>query len=214
MLSRSQAVLVLGAFIAVLVPFDLLRLSNPKLNEWIMKFFGQLMRDEEESRPSAQLYYLMGLLWVALFLPKAVGVQAILTLGWMDPIAAMFGVRFGRNSWNDLFSRFFEDSKKFPIDLGAKTFEGTFAGFLAAVMAGLIAWTGPWAAVDLGTGSLWWPGPDVVLGMSMLGALAASIAEAWPSQWDDNATIPFWTGLVVWTVSLLLNIPLNSTYGI
>ncbi len=35
----------------------------------------------------------------------------------------------------------------------------------------------------------------------------AMVAEAWPSQWDDNANIPFWTGVFVWASALLLGIP-------
>jgi dolichol kinase len=44
--------------------------------------------------------------------------------------------------------------------------------------------------------------------MSGVGALVAVISEAWPSQWDDNAKIPFWTGLIVWAAALLLGLPL------
>jgi len=90
----------------------------------------------------------------------------------------------------------------------SKTFEGSLAGFLAAFLAGVVAWTGPWAAVSQPNG-LYWPPPLLIAGLSTLGGLAAVLAEALPSQWDDNATIPFWTGLAVWFAASVVGVPMN-----
>jgi dolichol kinase len=206
--TREQAILWMVCFTVLLVFADLLRLSIEGLNRAAFAVFGPLMRENELKGPSAQLYYLLGLSWAVVFLPRTLAIQSILTLAWMDPLAAIFGVRFGRRRWKDVFDRLWIDERQLPIDLGAKTVEGSFAGFLAAFLAGIVAWTGPWAAVPLGAGGLWWPSPTTVLLFSAVGGLVAMVAEAWPSQWDDNINIPFWTGLLLWALALLIAVPL------
>jgi dolichol kinase len=134
-------------------------------------------------------------------LPKPVGVQAILTLAWLDPIAALFGVKFGRTPWSKIAPQASEIVRN-------KTFEGSLAGFLAAFLAGAIAWTGPWAAVPTANG-LYWPPPMVIAGLSVFGGVSAVLAEALPSQWDDNATIPFWTGIAVWFAAAVIGVPMT-----
>lgn len=188
--------------------FDLLRLSFKPLNQLIQKIFGPLMRESELTEPSAQLFYILGVLFSVLFLPKTLAIQAILTLAWMDPIAGLVGLKFGRHSWNAFLGSLFSDSRHLPIDLGAKTIEGSAAGFLVAVLAGVFAWTGPWAAVEQSGGPIIWPQPSTILIFSASGAVIAMVAEAWPSQWDDNANIPFWTGLGLWALAVLLGVPI------
>ncbi len=207
--SRKQSVtyILVGTFLAVF--FELLRVSWPRLNRLILSIFGPLMRENEAESPSALLFYILGLLWAFLVLPKILAVQAVLTLAWMDPIAGICGVRFGRKTWNRVFSGFVPEERRIPAALGAKTVEGSFAGFLASVFAGLVAWTGPWAQV-LGPDGIW-AAPDLktVALFSLVGALIATIAEAWPSQWDDNAKIPFWTGTILFIMALLMGVPVG-----
>ncbi len=206
---RQAAILLISIAAIVLVSFDLLRIKTPWINKLVLKYYGPLMRKDEENAPSAQVYYLLGLMWCVLFLPKVIAVQAILTLAWMDPVAGAWGVRFGKRRWNSIFRFFIPSEKQIPLSLGAKTFEGSAAGFVAAFAAGAVAWTGRWATFTMPSGDLRWPGTNEILLMSGIGALAAVVAEAWPSQWDDNAKIPFWTGLVVWILAQLVNIPLS-----
>src|SRR4051812_14373639 len=52
--------------------FELLRLRIPPLNAWLVKNFGFLMREEERQKPTASLYYVLGLGWALFFLPKVV----------------------------------------------------------------------------------------------------------------------------------------------
>jgi len=204
--SRKHSILLMVASAVVLITLELFRFASPKVNAVVLRVYGPLMRKSEESNPSAQLYFILGLVWATVFLPKAIALQAILTLAWMDPAAGVVGVRFGKRTWNAFLRKIFVDSRVLPIDLGAKTMEGSAAGFLAALLAGIIAWTGPWASFAT-EGSRHWPSAGEVALLSVVGATAAIIAEAWPSQWDDNANIPFWTGLIVWMTAMLANIP-------
>jgi diacylglycerol kinase (CTP) len=206
--TRLQSISLLVPATILLVFLDLIRLRWPALNRVVFKFVGNLMREEEAKGPSAQVYYLLGLCWAVSFLPRAIAIQAIFTLAWMDPIAAIFGVRHGRRTWRSVFAFLYGKSRTVSYFLGAKTVEGSAAGFLAAFLAGVIAWTGPWAAIRTAQG-IWWPEPWLVFQLSVIGGLTSVVAEAWPTQWDDNINIPFWTGVVVWVTVSLMNIPLN-----
>lgn len=205
---RLTAMLTLLSLSVLLVFIDLVRLKCSWLNQLWIKVLGPLLRDDEKSEPSAQIYYLFGLCFSILFLPKAIAIQAIFTLAWLDPVAAIVGIRYGRRTWRGVFGIMLGRSKRVSVLLGAKTVEGSFAGFVFAFVAGVVAWTGPWAAVMRG-GVLWWPEPELVFALSLIGALTATLAEAWPTQWDDNINIPFWTGIALWASTILLNVPTN-----
>jgi dolichol kinase len=80
--------------------------------------------------------------------------------------------------------------------------------FIAAFLAGIVAWTGRWASVpDFTSMGTLWPSPLQVLILSVIGALTSVAAEAWPSQWDDNIMIPFWTSLAIWASTQIMGIP-------
>ena len=198
--TRLEAMLIMLTGGIIFGALDFLRLTIPSLNKFTLKMMGSLMRDGEHHKPSAQLYYIFGLTWAIVALPRPIAVQAILTLAWMDPIAAIFGVSFGRIRWNSVL--------RTSVSLGAKTVEGSLAGFLAAFLAGIIAWTGPWAAIPM-DGRVWWPDPSIVLILSLTGGFVSFLAEAWPSQWDDNVNIPFWTGIAVWIAAALTGTPMR-----
>jgi dolichol kinase len=210
-MGRMVAVQWILVATAGLVMLDLVRLSLPRLNQLALHLYGPLMRQGEERGPSAQLYYLLGLSFAIVFLPTPIAVQAILILAWMDPVAAVFGTRFGKRRWTYLFEKLFLDVKIPNRTFGSKSVEGSAAGFFAAFLAGIIAWTGPWASMPMG-GKLWWPEPGIVLLFSTVGALVSVVAEAWPSQWDDNINVPFWTGLSLLALAQILSVPMRF-YG-
>ncbi len=207
--TKERSILIILAATLALGAGDLIRLRFAAVNRVVLGLYGNLMRENEANGPSAQLYFLLGLCWAIIFLPKTLGIQAILIMSWLDPIAALCGMRFGKRSWNSLLARIFVGGRQTRIDLGAKTIEGSLAGFAAAVIAGLIAWTGRWASVPHPDGYLWWPPPLTILALSAAGGFFAMIAEAWPSQWDDNLNIPFWSGLLLWATVAVVGIPIR-----
>jgi dolichol kinase len=208
-LGRKQSIVLVSLMTALGIGLDLLRISWRPLNQWILKVYGPLMRDEEQAAPSAQLFYLLGMWWAFVMMPKVVAVQAVLTLAWMDPVAGIVGVRFGKKTWNKVFTFFIPEERRIPAALGAKTVEGTFAGFLSATFAGVVAWTGPWAKILQADGSWTSPHWHQILLFSLVGGLVAAVAEAWPSQWDDNAKIPFWTGTLIFILVLMTGTPVS-----
>jgi dolichol kinase len=202
--------LILGFSISfILITFDLIRLMWPAFNRLILKIYGPLMRIEESHKPSGQMFYVLGLCFAVLFLPQVLAVQAILILAWMDPIAGLVGGRFGKTSWNSILNKIFSDARPEGLDLGLKTIEGSLAGFLMAILAGISAWMLCEPQLNVQNNQIsGYPFNTVVFAFSFLGALIAMIAESWPSQWDDNINIPFWTGLILWGTSIAWGIPL------
>lgn len=206
-LDRKQSAVAIVLGVCLTLPFDIIRLRWDALNDLAFKVFGPLMRDDEEKGVSAQFFYILGLAWAILVLPKAIAVQAILTLAWMDPMAAFFGQRFGKLNWKNFFTEKLNfQNASWITALKGKTVLGSTAGFFAALLAGIIAWMGPWASYAF-EGQLIVPNFFQIVILSIVGGLTAVIAEAWPSQWDDNLSVPFWTGLIVWGVATILGVP-------
>ncbi len=206
-LERSTIMVLAFVALIFLVGLDFIRLRSEKFNYFVFKIFGSVMRDVEKTKLSAQMYYALGLCFCAIVLPKPIAIQAALTLAWMDPAAALFGLRFGKRTWSQIFSRFFLEQRRIPISWGAKTIEGSLGGLVAGLFAGIVAWTGPWCGIPMEQG-MWWPNASLILLLSFSGSLVGVIAEAWPSQWDDNATIPFFVGISVWIIAWLFAIPM------
>lgn len=204
-LDRKQTIVLVALLTIFVFTIDVLRLRIHDLNRHIHKIMGGVMRREETKNLSAQTFYMLGLLWLAIGFSKPIAVHSLLILAWMDPVAGFFGLRFGKTVWRSAIPA----QVSLPSAEGVlrqKTIEGSFAGFIAAFLAGMVAWTGRWASFPLENGALW-PTPLQVLILSVVGALVSVAAEAWPSQWDDNIMIPFWTSLAIWASTQIMGIP-------
>lgn len=207
--TRREAQVLAVTLVGALLILEVIRLKVQAVNRFAFRLFGPIMRESEKEGPSAQLHYGLGICFCVLFLPKPIVIQSVLTLAWMDPVAAIFGMKFGKKTWSKFFEPIFFYEEKIPETWAHKTIVGSLMGFLAAFLAGILAWTGPWASVPLASGGLFWPSPQTILVMSAVGGLTAMMAEAWPSQWDDNINVPMWTGLVLWALTFALMIPVS-----
>jgi diacylglycerol kinase (CTP) len=202
LLSIEQLAVLALSLAGLLIAFDLLRLKWGAFNQLVLKVYGPLMRAEEVSKPSGQLFYTLGLCFSFLLLPKTLAVQSVLVLAWMDPLASFVGRRFGKTPWNGLLNRVLSGARPVGLDLGVKTLEGSLGGFLFAFLAGIVAWV--WVpAIQVAPESYW----ATAFLFALVGAFVATLAETWPTQWDDNINIPFWTGLSLWLLSRLLGVP-------
>jgi dolichol kinase len=205
---RSKALFFCAIVSLILILFDLMRLAWPSFNAAVLKVYGPLMRHDEVHKPSGQLYYVLGICFCLFVLPPIIATQSILTLAWMDPVAGLMGRKYGKHSWNSWLNKIFSDSRPVGLDMGVKTVEGSLAGFLAAFLAGLVAWGLHYA--EFSSWEHFWTqnwAPATVAVFSSVGAFVAMLAETWPSQWDDNINIPFWTGLSLWILALIWGVP-------
>lgn len=141
------------------------------------------------------LLYPVSVLGLVLAFPKRPDIAAaawgILAVG--DGCATLVGKRwpFGRWPWNQ-----------------AKTLSGSAALFLAGGAAGalLMWWTGPAVA----EARAWWQ-----VGVApFVAALAAMLVETIDVRLDDNLSVPFTAGLVLWVTSLVEPAAAAAVFGL
>ncbi|MBY0383660.1 hypothetical protein K2X05_00750, partial [bacterium] len=95
------------------ISLDFLRLRNEKLNQWMPKIFGSIMRRRELHHITGTTYLFLGTILIFFFFPPTIVTLSLLFLACADPLASYVGIRFGTVKI-----------------LGKKTFEGTLAAFL------------------------------------------------------------------------------------
>jgi len=166
-LTKKQALMVLGSVGGVFVILDFFRLRNPRLNTFILKYFGKIMRREELKSISGNSFYILGLLVLVIFFPKPVVLLSALYLAIGDPIAAVVGTQWGKTK---LTSR--------------KTWEGALANFFATAVTSFC----------FGLWFLNWDIPQA-LGLALLGGSISTLVELIPLPVDDNFTIPVGSAL-------------------
>ena len=139
---------------------------------------------------AAVITLLFGLLWrpqgAVDLVPIAVA--AIMTLTWGDALAALVGRRFGQHTYR--------------IGQSTRSVEGSLTLFMVACVA-------IWGALQFLPGSPLAPAAESLSVMqvtmaTILGALAATIAEAVSPHGTDNLSVPLATAGVIWLISLVV----------
>jgi dolichol kinase len=166
-------VATLGAILAFTVLLETVRLRSPRVNHVVLKVGAPIMRAHETTRMSTVPQYLLASILAIAIFPKPVAILSILYLACGDPMASLFGIRFGHLG---------------PRFSSGKSFIGTAAGVLVCALV-----TAIFASV---TGLTY--DPTVILALSVIGGLAGGTAELLPFEVDDNFTIPTASGFVLW----------------
>ena len=153
-------VLLIVAWI-IFVPIDLIRLSNPKINRVLLRWFKPIMRKNEIDRPAGTTYLITGVITVGFLAhPQIVGLS-LLFLAFADPIASYIGIRYGKDK---IF--------------GHKSVQGFVAAFVVCVLltAGFLYYHNV---------------SEYILIVSLLSGLVGALAELIPvAKIDDNFTMP------------------------
>ena len=166
-LTRTEALWVLGTVGGVWVTLDLLRFKVPAINNAALRLFGNLMRREELIRLTANSFYILGLFVIVAVFPKPIVLLSVLYLAVGDPVAAVAGTLYGRRRI-----------------VGKKSVEGAAANFLAALLV-----TFAYGAFYLG-----YSFPEVAT-LAIGGAAISVLAELTPAPVDDNFSIPVLSGI-------------------
>lgn len=167
---HKQSWLVLGALALIAIPFDLIRLKNPKMNAFALKTFGAVMRAHEAKNLSGLTYLVLGALFLLLFNDKHIVTLSLLFLAFGDPTASFFGIRYGKDKiWNN------------------KSLQGTMGAFgICAIIAGIYYFN-----QNLMT--------ERLLIVAPLSGLIGALAEMLPiGKLDDNLTFPVISGVLLW----------------
>lgn len=146
----------------VMIGFDVLRLSIPRLNRFFCWFFGRFLRKGELRRVSGATSMLVAVTLIVLFFPKRVGLLAILFTAVADPLASYFGIRYGKDKL-----------------IGDKSLQGSLAAFFACFFISV----GYLYAMDLMRERLFI--------VCLLGGFIGAFSELVPVfDLDDNFTLP------------------------
>jgi len=159
LLPKPMALGILGGLLLVCAAVEGIRLYNPLFNDWLLKKFGGIHRDEERHKPSGIVWTVLASFLVMLLFPqRSVVILAHLYLVFGDASAAIIGKRWGRHYF------------------GKKSWEGSMACFVACILCGL---------------------PFFSMGMAIVGALVATVAEAIPWPLNDNLWMPLVSAAVL-----------------
>jgi len=172
-LSREEALILLGTVGGLFMLLDLIRLKSPALNAITLKYFGKIMRREELRSISGNSFYILGLLVLVIFFSKPVVLLSALFLAVGDPIAAVVGTHWGKVKITQ-----------------RKTLEGALANFLATAAISFL----------FGLGFLNLPFSQSLM-LSVVGGTISTCVELIPSPIDDNFTIPVGSALLITALS-------------
>ncbi len=171
LLTRGQALIVLGTLTTVFIGLEITRRIWPSFNDFLVdKIFGLIVRPRERYEINSATYYLMALLLIALVATKPAACVALLVLAIGDPVAAAVGHRFGR--------------RKIRRE---KSYAGTLAFVAAASIAATVYLIPAVPALSL----------PAALGIALLAATVGAVAELFGDRLDDNFGIPVAVALVI-----------------
>ena len=169
-LDRTGALVALGTVGGTFILLDIARLRIPALNGFFLKWVGGLMRREEINTLSANSYFVLGLIVVTLLFPKEVVLFAVLALAIGDPVAAVVGTQWGRNTL-----------------IKGRSLEGFLANFMFTGVAGVIT-----GALYFGYGSE----RSVILG-GVFGLCSALGELIHIPPINDNLTVPIFAAVLM-----------------
>ncbi len=165
-----MALFLLVPITAAFISIDIARYYIQSVARWFYKWFGWLLRRHEtdinKKRLNGASNVLVSALLCVLLFPKVISISAFTILIISDTTSALIGRRYGKH-------RFL-----------AKSFEGSLAFFISAVLVILVA-----------------PKIENIPMEYFIGIIASiigTIVEALPVKIDDNISIPLSVGFSLW----------------
>lgn len=169
-LTRGQATTIMLGLLALVVMVEITRRTSSRWNEWLCRtLFRHVIRPREHKRVVAASWYTLALTLLVVLVPRPAACAGALVLAFGDPVAGIFGRKWGRVKIRH---------------------EKSWVGSSAFVLAGFLAVFGlSWVAVpDFGLAAR--------LGWSFTAALGGALAEVFSDRLDDNLTVPLAAGAV------------------
>eukprot|EP00937_MAST-01D_sp_MAST-1D-sp2_P003977 g3977.t1 len=152
--------------------FDLLRISNPRINDWFKRTpFGKLMRKKEHNQLAGGCYFSLGCTLAICCFPPAIAICSIMFLVLGDMSAALIGVGFGGETVVLKLGR-----------EGKKSAEGSIAMFITCFAVGMFVFSNVYLSEYA----------------VVVGSLVATLVELYePFGVNDNLTIPSLSGVAL-----------------
>jgi len=167
--NRKLTFFLLIPITIIFILIETFRIEHRSFKKFYHNLFGIIMRKHELSDFTGAVYVMMSaVICIALF-PKNIAFMALSFLAIGDTLAAIVGIAFGKRQ----------------LPWNKKSIEGSIGCFVGAFLFGFI-----YKICD--------PDLGIAMGAIALGALAATLAEAWKSTLDDNVKIPLISGVVMY----------------
>ncbi|MFH0735311.1 MAG: dolichol kinase [bacterium] len=176
-IERKLALFILVPLASLSLILDFGRHYSPTLNQFILKYFGFMLRkheiDAKKKNLNGATYVFLSAALVVFIFPKVLVITAFSVLIISDIMAALIGRKFGRHKFL------------------AKSLEGTSAFFVSACLVVLV------------TPKIEGSFTEYLIGFIAVafGAVAENISYGWS---DDNLTVPLTIGVVMWLLYIIL----------
>jgi len=177
---KRISLVIFGACFIFFFLADLLRLHSLRLNEWIFRHLGTIIREEERDRFSGNPYYISGAFLSVLLFEKGIAIASLCFVACGDLAASIIGKRYGRIKINPA-----------PVHRSGankKSLEGGLGSLIACLLIGIML-----LVLRL----------KLSFGILFIGALTASIVELFSPGRQDNLTVPLFSGLIMQLVRFI-----------
>ncbi|MBI2981233.1 MAG: hypothetical protein HYY44_02855 [Deltaproteobacteria bacterium] len=159
---------------------ETLRHLNPSVNRWVIRFFGSIMREGENEKINAAIFYIFSIGVVYFIFPIEVAALTLLFIAVGDPVAGIVGTLWGGHRISSHVS-----------------WEGAISCFLVcAALAALAA--GRLFPDPIGGWSL--------VAFSVLSGIVGAAAEASFKRLDDNLVMPLLSAPALWLLMKLFSV--------
>lgn len=174
-LDKQDAISVALIVSGTLIGLDLLRLIFPFLNQILVHLFKPFLRTHEVNRVTAASFMLVGVTLIIIIFPKEVVLLSLLLFSVADPLAALTGIRFGKDRI-----------------IGKKTLQGSLAAFFACTL------------IAIGYYTYFHFFPERLLLAGLLTGLIGALSELVPFfSLDDNLTFPVLSSSLIYGLFFL-----------
>lgn len=188
-------------FLIFLLIIEIIRFNVPSFNLFFIRLVGPLLKENEHNQIHGSISYILANLILFSFFTKETVVIASLILMVCDPIAAYFGVYYGKTKL-----------------IHGKSLEGLLAFLISSFLISML-FLFVLTIFHIGNENLYLTSSNfLVLTIIMfITAIVSSLVELFSFTTlygliDDNLTIPLSVSFILTLMSYLFNIPIDTFY--
>ncbi|KAJ5075089.1 hypothetical protein M0811_07794 [Anaeramoeba ignava] len=175
---------IIGCILTFAWTVELVRYKFPEINKKIIGFMGKIMRENEKKGIAGASWYMLGSFISVTFFPPLIGITALLFLIFGDLFAALIGKVYGKTKI-----------------YGPKSLEGSIGCFVVCFLLGIFTF---WRLGDISFTKSFL--------LAFFGAIGGTLAELFAFV-NDNFFIPAASSVILWLISLILNIKFRPIYN-
>jgi dolichol kinase len=173
--AEETALIILTLASIACISAEIYRRYSESFNDFLVyKVFKMVARPQEKYRVNSATYYISALTCMAWLTPKAAFINSLLILGISDPMANIFGKKFGKTK---IYKQ--------------KSLQGCIAFFISAFTI-TIAANSLVLSPEFGIFKL--------ISFSLILGIAGTIIELFSERLDDNLTIIIGCSLIAWFI--------------